>query len=405
MAKDATQKFCDKCKRTMRGDEFYKSNNLEKYPDGKLNQCKTCITLHVDNWDPNTSLWILQECDVPYIPEEWNTLSESYARDPSKVTGMTIIGRYLSKMQLKQFKDYRWKDTEFLQQMADHRTEEAMKRQGYSAVEIAQVKNENRIVIPEGGFTEPVYQTPVVENPQFFANAQPPEDYFAQQSGAVDDDLGNDLTDEEKTYLRLKWGKAYKPEEWVRLEQLYIEMTESFDIQGAGHEDILKLVCKTSLKANQLLDIGDVDGAQKLAKMYDGLMKSGKFTAAQNKSENGEFLDAVCELVVLCEKQGFIPRFYTDGPKDRVDETLLDLKQYTHSLVVEEMNLGNLIENAIKQMAAEEAREEDEDIEDELTLDQLDALRDEDFEEFADFEEDEADEDEMLIAKILGDVK
>ena len=402
MAKDITQKFCEKCKRTMRGDEFYKSNNLEKYPDGKLNQCKRCITLHVDNWSPDTFLWILQECDVPYIPEEWQKLLGSYARDPSKVTGMTILGRYLSKMQLKQFKDYRWKDTEFLQQMADHKTEEAMKRQGYSAAEIAQVQSENRIVIPEGGFTEPVYKAPPTVFQPDFGNP-PVEDYFAQQSGGTEDDLGNDLSDEEKTYLRLKWGKAYKPEEWVRLEQLYMEMTESFDIQGAGHEDILKLVCKTSLKANQLLDIGDVDGAQKMVKMYDGLMKSGKFTAAQNKSENGEFLDSISELVVLCEKEGFIPRFYTEGPKDRVDETILDLKQYTHSLVVEEMNLGNLIENAVKQMAAEEAKEEDEDIEEELTLEQLDALRDEDFEAFSEFENDEADADAEMIKELLGE--
>lgn len=402
MAKDITQKFCEKCKRTMRGDEFYKSNNLEKYPDGKLNQCKKCITLHVDNWSPDTFLWILQECDVPYIPEEWQKLLGSYARDPSKVTGMTILGRYLSKMQLKQFKEYRWKDTEFLQQMADHKTEEAMKRQGYSAAEIAQVQSENRIVIPEGGFTEPVYKDPPTVFQPDFGNP-PVEDYFAQQAGGTEDDLGNDLSDEEKTYLRLKWGKAYKPEEWVRLEQLYMEMTESFDIQGAGHEDILKLVCKTSLKANQLLDIGDVDGAQKMVKMYDGLMKSGKFTAAQNKSENGEFLDSISELVVLCEKEGFIPRFYTEGPKDRVDETILDLKQYTHSLVVEEMNLGNLIENAVKQMAAEEAKEEDEDIEEELTLEQLDALRDEDFEAFSEFENDEADADAEMIKELLGE--
>jgi hypothetical protein len=34
----------------------------------------------------------------------------------------------------------------------------------------------------------------------------------------------------------------------------------SYDIQGAGHEDTLKLVCKTSLKANQLIDINDVEG-------------------------------------------------------------------------------------------------------------------------------------------------
>jgi hypothetical protein len=62
------------------------------------------------------------------------------------------------------------------------------------------------------------------------------------------------------------------------------------------------------------LDLGDVDGAQKMVKMYDSLMKSGKFTAAQIKSEQGEFVDSVSEIVALCEKEGFIPRYYVDGP-------------------------------------------------------------------------------------------
>jgi predicted ArsR family transcriptional regulator len=97
------------------------------------------MTLRVDNWDPDTYMWILQECDVPYIPEEWNKLMLSYAKDRSKVTGTTIIGRYLSKMKLAQFKQYRWQDSEFLQDMANKKTEETMKRQGYSAAEIATV--------------------------------------------------------------------------------------------------------------------------------------------------------------------------------------------------------------------------------------------------------------------------
>ena len=102
------------------------------------------------------------------------------------------------------------------------------------------------------------------------------------------DDLDADLTDEDRKYLRLKWGKAYRPEEWVALEQLYNDMLASYDIQSAGHIDILKKCCKTSLKADQLLDIGDVEGAQKMVRMYDMLMKAGKFTAAQNKGESGE---------------------------------------------------------------------------------------------------------------------
>jgi hypothetical protein len=80
--------------------------------------------------------------------------------------------------------------------------------------------------------------------------------------------------------LRLKWGHGYRPEEWVRMEQLYNDMMASYDIQGAGHKDTLIMICKASLKANQLLDAGDIDGFTKMQKAYDSLMKSGKFTAA-----------------------------------------------------------------------------------------------------------------------------
>jgi hypothetical protein len=73
--------------------------------------------MHVDNWEPETYLWILEEADVPYIPAEWNKLMMNWAKDKQKVTGTTIIGRYLSKMKLKQYKDFRWKDNAFLEEM------------------------------------------------------------------------------------------------------------------------------------------------------------------------------------------------------------------------------------------------------------------------------------------------
>lgn len=399
------EKYCEVCKRTHNLKEFYSSNNLEKYPDGKVNICKKMITMDVDNWNPETFLPILQECDVPYIPKIWNNKLATYGKDRSKVSGLTIIGRYLSTMRIKPNDKWRWKDTQYLQELADRETEEAMKRQGYDAQEIDKVVRENRKTVPEEGKIYELNVSNAGNNvSDLGSSVYSQQDYFAAQSGAEEDNaIVDELTDEDKRYLRLKWGKAYKPEEWVRLEQLYEEMQNSYDIQGAGHEDILKLVCKTSLKANQLLDIGDVDGAQKMVKMYDGLMKSGKFTAAQNKAENGEYLDSISELVVICEKQGFIPRYYTDGPKDRVDETIQDLKEYTHSLVVEEMNLGNLIENAVKQMAMEEAKEEDIDDEDEeLTFEQLEALKDENFEEFYDMIEEGLEEDER---QIQGEIK
>ena len=348
--------------------------------------------MHVDNWNPVTYMWILQEVDVPYIPDEWNKLLESYGKDKSKVTGMTILGRYLSKMKLKQFKEYRWKDTEFLQELANSKIEQAMKRQGYDAAAITTAIERATVPIPQGEITPPVYQ----ETPE--------EDYFAEQSGATEDDniIEDELTEEDRRYLRLKWGKTYKPEEWVKLEQLYEEMMNSYDIQGAGHIDTLKLICKTSLKANQLIDIGDIEGFQKMSKVYNELMKSGKFTAAQNKAESGEFVDSIAELVEICEKEGFIPRYYVDKPGDKVDETLQDMKNYTHTLVVEEMNLGNLIENAVKEMAKEENKEEDEDVEEDLTIDEIEQLKDEDFEDHKEFLEDESASDAETLKNLEG---
>ena len=385
--------YCKKCNRTMSADQFYGSTNLEKYPEGKLDTCKKCISMHVDNWKPETYVWILQECDVPYVPDEWSKLLESYARDPSKVTGMTILGRYLSKMKLKQYKEYRWKDTEFLQELADNKLEQAMKRQGYSAAEITMAQEAKKIIIPEEGFKEPVYAEPVVE------------DYFAQQAGG--DDINIDLTDEDRTYLRLKWGKAYKPEEWVKLEQLYEEMMSSYDIQGAGHIDTLKLVCKTSLKANQLIDMGDVEGFQKMSKVYDSLMKSGKFTAAQNKAETGEFVDSVGELIELCERQGYIERFYIDQPNDKVDLTIQDMQRYTRTLIEEETNLSNMVEQALKQIQKEDEDAENNqetDIVDDDNIDLEDiekSLKDEDFNDFNDFLEEESEQDLEEIIKGL----
>lgn len=411
MAKRDFDLFCNKCKKTRSGDHFYMSNNKEKYPNGYIDMCKDCATMHIDNYDSNTYLWLLKECDVPYVPEEWFKLIEKYSKQNTKMTGLTIIGRYLASMKLKQYRDYRWDDTEFIQKLKKSKTEEVMKSQGYGVQDIKATLADMDKLIPCEAIMEnppPQEETIVIAEKNSVTDSESipeeavpiVEDYFAKVSGG-ENDFTDELTEEDKKYLRLKWGKSYKPEEWIRLEQLYEEMMASYDIQGAGHVDTLKLICKTSLKANQLIDVGDVEGFQKMSKVYDNLMKSGKFTAAQNKSENGEFIDSISELVELCEKEGFIPRFYIDQPNDQVDATLQDLKNYTHSLVTEEMNLGSLIENAVKEMAKQEAKEEDNDVDmNELSYDNIESLMDEDFVEIKELVEEEVALDEKLLQSL-----
>lgn len=149
-----------------------------------------------------------------------------------------------------------------------------------------------------------------------------------------------------------------------------------------------------------------------MVRMYDSLMKSGKFTASQNKAENGEAVDSVGEIVAMCEKDGFIPRFYVDKPQDKVDRTIQDIQSYTRTLVTEEMNLGNLIEQAVKQIQEDKEKEAQRDAdsadeEEAFEADLFDEknksilLQDSDYQEFSNLvEEDEINDNEYLASLI-----
>ena len=370
---------CTKCKKTMLADNFYMSRNTEKFaPDGRVDLCKKCLTMHVNNWEPSTFLNILEMIDVPYIETEWDTLLDRYGKDPKKTSSTAIIGRYLAKMKLNQYKTLRYADTLRLREEEEKKKaiikyQEDAQRNRYSA----SLQN-GEGDIEEGNIEEDLYAQPEM-----------PPVAFEEM-----------VTAEEKRMLSLKWGRLYQLEEWVSLEKFYQEMMESFDIQSAAHLDYLKKICKTSLKMDQAIDCGDVEGFQKLSKVYDSLMKSAKFTAAQNKAESDEYMDCLGEMITLCEEEGFIPRYSTEEAKDIVDITLKDMNGYTRKLIMEEMNLGNMIENALAQMKHQEEQDEGEldESDDFLNPDEQDVLDDADFNDYNEFIDEQVEMDEALAA-------
>ena len=77
------------------------------HKDGsKDDMCKDCLCAHVNNFEPDTFLWILKRMDVPYVPSEWNVLRDrKYQEDPNKGTGgPAVMGKYLAKTKLKQWR-------------------------------------------------------------------------------------------------------------------------------------------------------------------------------------------------------------------------------------------------------------------------------------------------------------
>lgn len=164
--------------------------------------------------------------------------------------------------------------------------------------------------------------------------------------------ITDELTADDIKLLSLKWGEDYRPSEWLRLEEMYQKYCNEFEM-NVDREEVLKKMCKTSLKMDQALDEGDIQSYVKLQTAFDSLRKSGKFTEAQNKDKQEKYLDSVGELVAAVEKQGgIIPQFdyQFEVAQDKVDFTLKDMQSYTYNLVRNEMGLGNLIETYIEKL-------------------------------------------------------
>lgn len=353
---------CEKCGKTM--DE----NNFYTYKDGsKTEMCKKCLTMHIDNFDPSSFLWLLEKMDVPYIETEWNVLRDkAFAKDPYKMNGMSVFGKYLSKMKLKQWKSYHWADTEKIKEEQEQKQAEFAKTEEEAAAYEEELKEK----LKNGEISEAEYKTLAstkTQNQNLMYQA--PADTvgvnnpYREENFIAEEDLidpSAELTADDKLYLAMKWGRLYKPSEWVELEKKYTEMKNSFDIQDSDTDGTLILICKTFLKMNQAIDCGDMDGYQKLSRVYDSLRKSAKFTAAQNKEQKADFIDSLGEMVAYCEEHGGqIPRYEIEVPYDIVDKVIADQKEYLRDLVYEDTALARQVEDYIKKRESAEQMKKD----------------------------------------------
>lgn len=372
-------KYCSKCQKTMSESSFYTYKNGEK-----TEYCKKCLTMHVDNFDESTFLWLLEDLDVPYIPSEWNVLRDrAYAKDATKFNGLSVFGKYLSKMHLKKWQNYGWADTERLRQGEQKKIAEA-----------AAQKEESEATLKEqylnGEITEAQYKTLMSTESQYaekdalnpyktsgdapFLGLDNP--YNENNFSVNTPDPAAELTEDDKIYLAMKWGREYTPSQWVALEVDYNEMMNSFDIQDADTKNTLKFLCKTNLKANEAIDHGDFDSFQKLTKVAESLRKTAKFTAAQNKDQKGDVFDSIGEFILLCEREGgFIPRYATDEPQDKADLVLRDSNNYLYKLVTQELGFGQLIEDTLKKIVLQN-EERDKETDDADLFDEEEELTD-----------------------------
>ena len=212
------------------------------------------------------------------------------------------------------------------------------------------------------------------------------------------------LTEDDIKYLSLKWGLLYKPSEWVKMEELYRKYAADYEL-STDREQVLKNICKTDLKMNQALDVGDIKTFKDLQGANDMLRKSGKFTDSQKQEEKKRDIDSIGELVAFVEsKGGIIPRKDDpiNVPQDKIDFIINDMKNYTDNLVKNELGLGNLIESYIKKLEENKAKSVDEIIAEGIKTDEDNAVTDEEAADFQQFQIEEREEEAKRLAEQYG---
>lgn len=385
---------CTQCGKNRDVNNFY----YHKRNGGVADRCKECMCSTIDNRDPSTFVPALKELDFPYIPRLWvEVANEAYMKNPSAFGCKSVLGKYISKFAMFQYRGFGFDDAEAAE----------IRRYG-TPEERKHYKEQMRAKLDRGNITENQYRTmtgdvsmedvpfdvvdshdhPIItydaasvrtDDPKTAAPSEPapvpapapvpipdpgvpnagePEpqeddplsemipDFAAETEQKVIDEL----TPDDMRTLGIKWGMSYKPSEWVKMESMYNQYCYEYEM-SVDREQVLRNICKCSLKMDEALDVGDVKTYKDLSTTFDMLRKSGRFTEAQKKEEQKRDLDSIGELVAYVESNsGAIPRMDDpiEHPKDKVDFVIQDLKHYVDKLVKEDLGLSDLIESYIK---------------------------------------------------------
>lgn len=327
IAKGPGKYFCLTCKKTLDEKQFFRTSRLDKHPSGFLPDCKTCLTMMVDDTDPSTFLPILKEIDVAYIPGEWRgLLVKKDAKSGS------ILGKYVSKMRLNQFKKYHWCDSK---QKAEEEAKSIMDalRQETDNESEAEAKMEEMMDFKDIRETLPQMQS---------MNTQP---NMSALYGLTEQTSKYNLTQKEIDELKSSWGDDYTEDQYLQLEQMFTDMKEAYVIQDPVAISNAKMICKMTIKMNKFLDIDDIESVSKISRQLDLFIKSANLAPVQQKDRQ-QTTFAISQLAFLVEREGgFVPEYYISQPNDKIDQILQDMQEYTAYLVRGESNIAEMVEN------------------------------------------------------------
>lgn len=323
------KKVCIKCGIPRSYGNYYKLKMpTEDDPDGYMPLCKSCIEHVFKANEPATFIPILRYLDLPWIPTEYRKIYLAKAK-PGKPDNLAILGNYIVKMKLKQYKNYGFKDSDLAQDKFEiEETRDSIENYNYniSLLHLSPLLTNKNNTINE--------EDRVIKEKDLQVTASDEISDLSKQ-----DCTQIQLTKEETKYLILKWGKIFTIDQLLTLEKQYQEMCQDFDIRNASQRNYLKKLCIISLRYDDLLLQQNYEDAKKLSSMYTSITKEAGFQPIQNKTANDDYLNSVSYLVKLAESEGPIPTYDVEENPDIVDLTIKDFKLWVKNLISDDENI------------------------------------------------------------------
>lgn len=196
----------------------------------------------------------------------------------------------------------------------------------------------------------------------------------------------------------IKWGPGYTFNEYLEMENLFIETVKSHDLQDPLHFDNLKKACRLSVDMNKSILEKKYKDLDLLSKSSERFLKAAGIDPDSGAIAREGTISTVADLCAYLEKNGFEFNFYDKVERDVVDHTIQHMKEYTRTLVLESTGLEIMLDGMQSQLASNRAMDADHEAFDEMDVEKaVEYVTNEMSDEFNDevskeFEEDDLDD-------------
>lgn len=345
-----TRKTCKCCGATLDIKNYFVSKDKKRYPDGYLDVDKKCALMFFNYSNPATFMKVLKEADVAWVPNVY--LEILYANfNASRPNNATLVGKYLSKMKLNQYKRYGFEDSV-----------EVQRELGYVEDEIS---DPTVYEFPEWG-APPTFEIPLnIDYDMMPISAESSSVDFSSPNSTKPRPQGivagvdiSVLTQEDLDYLSSHWGATVSLEDCIKCERAYQQMINNeIEAKTTTHKDYIKKMCITSLKADKALEVGDFEGYSKLMRIYDQISKAANLQPKNTNTELVEQYMDIGTIARICEEDDFIPNWDLEIHQDKLDLTIVDFKLYLKRLIDNDPSIKEMmseVEQKIKSKDEEE---------------------------------------------------